>query len=205
MPWARQPQPRLPPPSPGPSAPGDLGTGGPLWVAGVGLTKDLVPPSWNLPQAALESGEDRWGERVRAARPPGMRAHTIHPPPRGAVPEVCQAGRQGLSPSSAVLRPGHQEGNSGSRTGSFLPQGQKDPQCYTPPPPLTETITGFLIKLLRALQGPPNLTPVPPPAHFRPPPPHFRALCTSSPKLLPPLDLPSPLLQTLSGTHLPPL
>lgn len=49
-------------PSPGPSAPRDLETGGPLWAAGVGLTEALVPAAQQIPagaEAALESGEDR--------------------------------------------------------------------------------------------------------------------------------------------------
>lgn len=69
VPRARQPEPRSPPPSPGPPAPGDLGTGGPLWaagpaqVAGVGLTQDWVPPTWQIPdgQRRLWRAEGRVG------------------------------------------------------------------------------------------------------------------------------------------------
>ena len=49
-------------PSPSPSAPRDLETGGPLWAAGLGLTEDLVPAAQQIParaEVALESGEDR--------------------------------------------------------------------------------------------------------------------------------------------------
>lgn len=87
-------------PSPGPSAPRDLETGGPLWAAGVGLTEALVPAAQQIPagaEAALESGEDR-GQRTG-----GVSQVSAHPASRRGCPwsglqvELCPrcAGRQG--------------------------------------------------------------------------------------------------------------
>ena len=104
---ARQPELRWPPPSPGPTDPGDLGTGGLLWVAGPG-PGDRGWPDGRLasshltdsrPEPALQT-EDGWGEPShQAAQPPGVGAH---------VSTHCHA-----TPTPTRGMPGREAGDGG--------------------------------------------------------------------------------------------
>ena len=82
-------------------------------------------------------------------------------PPSGAVPEVRQQpGRveQGWGGGG----PGHQEGSSGSRTGLFLPQGQK--ASHPPHPPTKKQLSlsnQTPLSLMRPSRPDPSAPPVP--------------------------------------------
>lgn len=143
-PSSRQPETKSPPPSPGPTTSGDLGTGGPLWAPRPGPggkdrpDEDLVP----LP-VRLQTGQRRlWrvqrvGEVSRVTMAAGLQARVPPPPvhlrvelsPRCARPAGWAAAGTAASLCCPKAR------SLGDKTGLLLPQAQKE---------LPETITSFL-------------------------------------------------------------